>query len=310
MAVRDLPLFTDVYDNVGAFSPHPGSAYVFRRSVEARSLHVDSWAGTIRNVSLVSIEAEEKTSIDVGLGGSTITVKLRSELQLIEFWKGMKQSTVYLDITGMRHHVWAALLRTALKLELRVTVVYVEPEDYRPSLAPTEGEIYDLSERIEGISPLPGFARLREPGDRTCFVPLLGFEGTRFAYLLEQIEPPGDKIVPIIGVPGFRPEYPFATYLGNQGPLAETKAWHRVRFAAANCPFSLIYRLREIEAQFQNHVLKIAPIGTKPHAIGAVVYAVLRPDVVELVYDHPIRRAQRTEGTARLLAYHVWCFVG
>ena len=196
-------------------------------------------------------------------------------------------------------------LAGCLRTRQEVVVVYVEPYEYRPSLTPTESDIYDLSERIEGLAPLPGFARLRESGDRSVFVPLLGFEGTRVSYLISQLEPPGGKIVPIVGVPGFRAEYPFATYLGNRVPLVQTQAWKRARYAVANCPFDVFYVLQEIEAEFPNHVLKVAPIGTKPHAIGAVLFAIANPGVVELVYDHPIRKAQRTEGTARLLAYHV-----
>ncbi len=310
MAVRDSPLFTDVYESVDAFRPEKDSAYLYRKSIEERSAHIDYWAATIEGVALVNIEQEDKTSIRVVVQGHTEEIALRSEDQLRRLLEGLGKSTLYLDITGLRHHVWAVLLRAALQLRLRVVAVYVEPGDYRPSLTPTEGEIYDLSERIEGISPFPGFASLRDPGERTCFVPLLGFEGARFAYLLEQIEPPGGKIVPVIGVPGFRPEYPFYSYLANRGPLTSSKAWQNVRFATANCPFSLFYRLQEIEARYSDHVLKIAPIGTKPHAIGAVLYAITRPDVVELVYDHPIRRAKRTQGTARLLAYHVWCLWG
>lgn len=309
MALRDSPLFTEVYSTVDAFQPQQQSAYLFRRSVESRSLHVERWVENRNDVLVISVESEEKTMISLSIKGAIREVSLRSDVQLTQLWEDIRRPTVYLDITGLRHHAWAALLRIAVLLRLRVIVVYVEPDDYRPSMTPTEGEIYDLSEKIDGISPLPGFARLRDPGDRTCFVPLLGFEGTRLAYLLEQVEPPGNKIVPVVGVPGFRPEYPFATFLGNRRALLTTKAWQNVRFAAANCPFSLYYRLQEIESRFPDHLLKIAPIGTKPHAIGAVLYAILRPSVVELVYDHPIRKARRTEGTARLLAYHVWCLV-
>jgi len=310
MALRESPLFTDVYADTDKFCPEPHSAYIFRRSVEARSLHLDKWIRDRADVLLVDIIQEERASIAVSIGGTKREVGLRSDTQLSQLCQDIKRPTVYLDITGLRHHAWAALLRATMHSHLRTVVVYVEPGDYRPSIAPTEGEIYDLSERIEGVSPLPGFARLGNTGERACFVPLLGFEGARLAYLLEQVEPPGNKIVPVIGVPGFRPEYPFSTYLGNRRPLLATKAWQNVQFAPANCPFSLFYRLQEIEARYRDHVLKIAPIGTKPHAIGAVLYAVIRPTAVELVYDHPIRKARRTEGTARLLAYHVWCLVG
>ena len=44
----------------------------------------------------------------------------------------------------------------------------------------------------------------------------------------------------------------------------------------------------------------IAPIGTKPHAIGAIVYAIKHPDKVEILYDNPKRTLHRTEGVGRV----------
>jgi hypothetical protein len=311
MPKHNRPVFTDIYDSINDFAPEPNSVYVGGKSVEERSEHIDRWRAKSDRVSFVDVTSEERSSIQYAVDGDRPSnVALRSDVQITRFWQKVKRGTIYLDITGLRHHVWSALLRGALGTREKVIVVYVEPEDYRPSLTPTESEIYDLSERIEGIAPLPGFARLREAGDNSCFVPLLGFEGTRVSYLISQLEPPGGKIVPIVGVPGFRAEYPFATYLGNRRPLLQTQAWKKVRYAAANCPFDLFYVLQDIANSFPGHVLKIAPIGTKPHAIGGVLYAIANPATVELVYDHPIRKARRTEGTARLLAYYVSTLIG
>jgi hypothetical protein len=196
-----------------------------------------------------------------------------------------------------------------LSSDLEIVVVYVEPGDYKPSAIPTEGTIFDLSERIRGISPLAGFISLSEPREEeVCFVPMLGFEGARFAHLLECVQPLGEKVVPIIGVPGFRPEYPFHAYLGNRHALSESQSWRKIRFAAANCPFSVFYLLRGIHNEYKGHTLKLAPIGTKPHGLGAVLYAISENRVgpVELVYDHPVRKRGRTRGIDRLLAYDVW----
>jgi hypothetical protein len=192
--------------------------------------------------------------------------------------------------------------------ELRV--VYVEPDHYKFSATPTEGEIFDLSERINGVAPLPGFATFRDGGeDNVCFVPLLGFEGIRLAHILEQVQPLGGKIVPIVGAPGFKAEYPFHTYHGNRRSLLESHAWRSVRFAPANDPFGLFSTLDEISASYPRDRLKIAPIGTKPHAIGAILYALASPGRIEIIYDHPIRRADRTSGTGRIFVYDVSSFM-
>lgn len=309
MAVREIPLLTDPYESVESFVPDEGSTYVYGTSVEERSAHSSVWQARAANVKFVCIHEEEEDRFRVEVNGAGEEVSLRSGRQLGQFWQRLSSQRTYLDITGLSHHVWAPLLRTALSVGVILDAVYVEPGDYRFSPTPTEGEIFDLSERIKGIRPIPGFASLSEaPDEKVCFVPLLGFEGSRFAHVLEHVQPPGGKTVPVIGVPGFRPEYPFYTYQGNRSPLLETKAWRNVRFAKANCPFSLFYLLRSIAQEHAGDRLKIAPIGTKPHALGAVLFSLMSPDTVELIYDHPIRKSTRTAGTSKLLLYHLSAF--
>jgi hypothetical protein len=311
MPIPTRPLFTDTFDSIDDFRPDRQSVYLAGRSVEQRSEHLQQWHASTVDVTFVDIVQEDPNAAVLQLvNQNAIRLPLRSSRQIENFLRSTPGSCIYLDVTGLRHHVWAALLRAALGTRRRIVVVYVEPEDYRPSLTPTENEIFDLSERIEGISPLPGFARLRDAGDSTCFVPLLGFEGARVSYLISQLEPPGGKIVPVVGVPGFRPEYPFSTYIGNRSALIQTQAWKKVRYAQANCPFDLFYVLEGIQRQYRDHILKIAPIGTKPHAVGCILYAIANPRNVEVVYDHPIRKARRTIGTGKLLTYHVSSLLG
>lgn len=303
---RERPILTNVYETLAEFVPDENSCYLFGTSPEERSAHSLEWETRARNVRFIRIVDQNVDDFTVQIGEQTSRVPLRSERQLNALLNSLNARVLYLDITGLSHHVWAPLLRTALFTLPTVIGVYVEPGDYRFSATPTEGEIFDLSERIVGISPIPGFAALTEPeDDAVCFVPLLGFEGTRFAYLIEQVQPPGGKIVPVVGIPGFRIEYPFYTYHGNQPPLKETQAWRNVRFARANCPFSLFYLLQDIARDYPQDLLKIAPIGTKPHALGAVLFHLKSGRRVEIVYDHPIRKATRTSGAARALVYHL-----
>jgi len=305
MALRSKPIATEQYA-VDSFVPDAGSAYIFGTTSEDRSAHSAAWEAATQDVKFIRISAETPSDFTAEINNAGFMYSLRSKDKLQKFFADIDRDTCYLDITGLPHHVWAPLVRTGLALKKNLIGIYVEPLDYKHSPTPTEGEIFDLSESIRGISPIPGFVSLADSEDEdTCFVPLLGFEGTRFSYLLEQVQPPGGKIVPIIGVPGFRAEYPFYTYQGNKLALLETKAWRNVKYAPANCPFSLFYTLQEIAQEHPGDSLKIAPIGTKPHALGAVLYAISSPSPVELVYDHPIRKSKRTTGTAQLLVYYL-----
>ena len=119
-----------------------------------------------------------------------------------------------------------------------------------------------------------------------------------------------DRIFPVLGMPGFRPDYPFHAVQANGRALMENGAVQAIRFARANCPFSCYYVLTDILSEHPGLHLKIAPIGTKPHALGAVLRAVAPPtSSVELVYDHVQRKAKRTTGTDHCLVYDVAGFV-
>lgn len=305
MGISDEPLLTDSFDRADEFRPVTGSTYVFGQTTEERSSHLTSWT-SLSGTTFVQICEEKDTSITVKVAGETREVLLRSERQLADLWNSIPDQTVYLDITGLSHHVWAPLLKSLLSIKADVMAVYVEPSEYRYDPAPTESQIFDLSERIRGLAPLPGFAFLADSAtDDALFVPMLGFEGRRLSYLVEQVQPKNDKIIPVIGVPGFRPDYPFHTYLGNRRSLSETSSWQRIEYVRASCPFGIFYLLERLAASNPKDVLRIAPIGTKPHALGSVLFKIVSKHPVDLVYDHPIRKQNRTRGADKLHVYYL-----
>jgi hypothetical protein len=307
MLIKNRPVFTDTFEALEKFTPDANSSYIYGSSPEERSEHSNQWEKSCVGVKFVSLTNQGPESFSYEHDDTTKSVRLRSSRDQQDFWRSLTHRKVYLDITALEHQVWAALLKSALAVGLRVFVLYSEPGAYTFSRSPREGDIFDLSERITGLAPLPGFASLSEARqeDEVTFVALLGFEGIRLKYCVEQVQPPRNRIVPIIGVPGFQAEYPFYTYDGNRTALDETGAWQYARFAKANCPFSLFYLLEDVAAAHTYDVIKIAMIGTKPHALGAVLFALLSPRSVELIYDHPIRKPFRTEGKGRTLLYNI-----
>jgi hypothetical protein len=267
---------------------------------------VESWYDSSSNTVLKEISQTDPDTFQLNSSNSK-KYSLRSDKDLQIFWsQEVLTNVVYLDITGLTHSVWAALLRVGLDQQTKIIVTYAEPASYRRSQAPVEGQIYDLSTNIRGIAPLPGYAVLSERfDDDFILVALLGFEGARLSYMLEQVQPGENRVVPIIGCPGYKPWYIFEAYVGNKRVLSETHAWQEARYAPANCPFSTLYLLQDIEQTRGNSALKIAIAGTKPHSLGAILFALSTNSPVELIYDHPTRAEGRTDGTERLLAYHV-----
>ena len=240
---------------------------------------------------------------------SSSQLSLRNQNELTGLAEAFRDKTVYLDITGLPHHVWMPILRSCLRVGQALRIIYVEPEGYTTNPNPKPGEFFDLSDSLQGLQPIPGFAKLRlRRAEMLRLVPLLGFEGIRFRYLVEQLEPSERDIFPVIGVPGFKPSYPFHTYEGNSDPLAKTRSWQRVRYVDASCPFSLFKCLESIAAYPGQQSMQVATIGTKPHALGAALYTIVSP-AVELIYDHPVRRKKRSSGMGVCHVYFVTEFV-
>ncbi|HXT02253.1 MAG TPA: hypothetical protein VN915_16385 [Elusimicrobiota bacterium] len=299
------PALTEQFERSDLFVAPSNSVYIFARSGEARAKHVDGFDKNKVASEFVEVWEQRQWTIDYLRRGNRHSLQLRSNSDLKEFWAKIERDVCYLDITGLAHHVWAPLLNAAIREGRDIRLVYVQPAEYRYNPNPTEAQIFDLSDAKRGTAPLPGFALLEEKNSHYVFVPLLGFEGVRLKALLSEFEPPEEKIVPIIGIPGFQAEYPFHTYLGNKVPLSESRCWGAAYYARADCPFSIYAILKKIANERQGEVLKIAPIGTKPHAVGAVLFKIRNWQRVELVYDHPERKPDRTSGASRMLVYHL-----
>lgn len=214
---------------------------------------------------------------------------------------------IAIDLTSLENRVWAPFVRALIDIEADFIALYAEPDDYRKGDLP--GNVYDLSES-RGIEPLPGFAQVsRRRNDEGHFAPLLGFEGARLSHIFDQEEVEVSRSFPIVGSPGFRIEYPAITYMANQSVLELAHMHQRVELAQAGCPFEAFRALVRIRARIGDRHLRVAPIGTKPHALGAVLFAIENPVATEIVYDHPQRSQGRTSGTRGVYVYEISDFL-
>ena len=97
----------------------------------------------------------------------------------------------------------------------------------------------------------------------------------------------------------------FYTYLSNATPLERTRAYVNVRFAKSNCPFSAYYQLINITNRHESSHFKIGLTGTKPHALGAVLFISNTAKSAELIYDQVKRSGKRTSGASKCLVYQL-----
>lgn len=314
MAIDVHPAFTreasrDTYD------VSPGSTYIYAdHGVEDRARMGEAWhakqKGRGARAIRVVAESRESVSLKKSDADAVLTLSLYDQVAIQGFLSSLGGS-LCIDITAMNFGTWAALLRAALQAELSLEMLYVEPKEYVRTSSPIGHLKYNLSDRTEGIAPLPGFVRLTATpdADQVILVPLLGFEGARLARVLEDVQAAPGSTYPVVGLPGFKPKYPFDSLEANLKYLDENRSTAQIRYARANCPFGLYYLLAQTARHFPDLPIQVAAIGTRPHSLGAALFAIKHPNRVSILYDHPVRSPQRTAGLGRLCVYDVSRFV-
>lgn len=273
-------------------------------SAEERG-QIDAWDELKRTDSdrLILLRDTSPDAVTVLCSDEPQTVLLTDGAQLLSL---IKSDKVLIDITSLPHHIWAPLFQAHIKAGRKVRVLYVEPDGYKTHPSPASANLFDLSISFGGLSPLPGFAKLTGPTDNdpALFVAFLGFEGNRAERIINQLDPP-PRVIPVVGAPGFQINYPAITVACNRSFLGEFNCNADIRLAKASCPFEAFDTLASIRQDFPNHYLYIAPVGTRPHALGALQYAIANESHCEILFDHPVRQSNRTSGRGII---HVFSF--
>jgi hypothetical protein len=282
------------------------AVYVFSASSSEDRGRAPLWSPVLalRPAQCVEILELSEGLLEFRQEGRSWTADVEDQVAIEEVFTDV--TAAYIDISGFSHPTWAALVASSLRVCATVYAVYVEPDDYRRHPSPASRNLFDLSDGFGGVAPIPGFVKLRGPaiGQPTGLVALLGFEGTRARVVAQALETVS-KVYPVVGVPGFRIEYPQYTATSNYEFINEQSTPHRIRYADAACPFECFDRIADIHKSQRDGYLYIAPVGTKPHALAAVLYALFNPTHTELIYDHPRRKPGRTRGVAHTHVYQI-----
>ncbi|MNM68686.1 hypothetical protein D3C81_802500 [compost metagenome] len=215
---------------------------------------------------------------------------------------------IIIDMTSMSTEVLFILIKAFHHHNFDdIIIIYVQPQEYKKNNQ-SNGIMPDflLSEDYAPVSAIPGFLRLPDEEKEPRLIVFMGFEGGRFKELCEHLLTEGTiEIVPILPMPSFKAGWHMLGIYLNLDTLKSNDIIRHLKRVTAWDPF---FALAVLEEQYKNNSdsnqLIVAPIGTKPHTLASVLFAV-RHESVRIMYDHPIVHGTRTEGIGAKRGYYL-----
>jgi hypothetical protein len=163
----------------------------------------------------------------------------------------------------------------------KLKVFYTEPKSY--FFPKGIFSLFHTSTGPLSIIEIPGYSGLERRNSTKKLVILLGFDGDLSEEITQDVSP--NETVVINGFPSYSPKFKDISLIANEKLVSDGNI--KVRYARANNPFDVYNVLETIkEESDQATFMNIAPLGTKPMALGVCLFALHNPEV-RVVYPMP-----------------------
>lgn len=265
--------------------------------------------------SLELARASGQTTIIVNYDPETFLLTLGDRIFRVSDLELVRQEftghRVLLDATTLDAVEILVLTRAFLNCEQPrlLSFLYAEPAKYLPCTDEIGMDIsFSFADQFRGLKAVPGYANELRADTKGRLVACIGFEPDRLDRILQDDD--GNFIhhtVLIFGIPAYRTSWEMLALLPHERIIGQNINRCEVKFAGANNPkatFATLEHIVRAIAQNEGERLLVAPIGSKPSAIGVALFACCRDDI-RLKYDFPIRLHDRTEGVGAIHRYLV-----
>lgn len=162
-----------------------------------------------------------------------------------------------------------------------LSIYYTEPKSYlfRKGLY----HLFHTSTGPLSITEIPGYSGEESRGAKRKLVILLGFDGDLSKEINEDVSP--NETLVVNGFPSYAPKFKDISLIANEKLVSDDRVV--VQYARANNPFEVYNLLDSIKAKSDRGTfINVAPLGTKPMALGACLFALHNPDV-RVIYPLP-----------------------
>ena len=173
------------------------------------------------------------------------------------------------------------LLKDRFKINA-LSVFYTEPQSYLF----TKGlfnNFHTSSGPLE-ILEIPGYSGQEERDSIRKLIILLGFDGDLSKEINEDVSP--SETIVVNGFPSYAPKFKDISLIANEKLVSDHNI--QVEYSKANNPFEVYNLLQSIKEKHKDNFafINVAPLGTKPMALGACLFALHNP-TVRVVYPLP-----------------------
>jgi hypothetical protein len=217
-------------------------------------------------------------------------------------------NSILIEATSLSYSEILYALSAATEARVRrIRLLYIEPVEYRRGildrLCDHRDFVLSKNRRYLGIHRFMTNLSETPPGQAVFF---LGYEGARLGQALEQEEVLQHwKKHLVFGVPAFESGWEIDSIANN---VAHLTTGDQVQYAAASsvlAAYRLLCEMRKNDKEDKS--ILVAPLGTKPHAIGSALFLVEHHanDQAILLYDHPERTEGRSSNVRRWHFYDV-----
>lgn len=156
---------------------------------------------------------------------------------------------------------------------------YTEPKSYIFSSGLLKS--YHSTSGSLSVMEIPGFPGEESRHAKKILIVLLGFDGELSSFITDEISP--EKTIVINGFPGYFPKFKDISMINNEKLVSSSD----IKYTRANNPYEVYNMLDSLrKTSADNAFLNIAPLGTKPMALGACLFAINNP-TTRVVYPLP-----------------------
>ena len=213
----------------------------------------------------------------------------------VEILHGVSKKLI-IDITSMNIRLISALISNLVYNDDwdGIYICYSEPKAYKMERDDFD-EQFLLNNKCFDASELPGLETTEDyfMNDYLWYV-FLGFEGGRYSKLENDVSPQHGYEVPIISIPPMKAVWHNYAVKSNLKQINSYSQVEKIKYVSATNPFEVYNFLTKEKNRIGEKKLLISPLGTKPIALGVIMYLLEHMEDKSLT-DCPVQTASNSD---------------